>query len=128
MEQDANKTQSEEQLYPPDNPTATDLEQLHLSNGLAIMKYRRPNDVQTQFIRWRDVWDNNMKFWVSGQNENNIYRAIALSIPQYVTDERNFDGSWIRNMGYVVGIRTAKGTSPYQQIYSSSAIRWVDEY
>ena len=105
-------------------PLPTDLEQLYLSNGLVVIKRQStPTNIQPSYHRWRDVWDDNKYFRVDNLNRDYLYRAMSISVPQYIVDDTQT--TELTHPGYIVGVRDEVGTAGATDIFPIRDIIWV---
>ena len=94
---------------------------------IRAIKHNPPNQPRTttDYIRWRDVWDEAIYFRKKGSNNKLVWRAMALSMPAF--HAHTMGTVDFQNMGFIVGIDMRIGHTPYQQVFEMSEVQWEVE-
>lgn len=97
-------------------------DELHaMGNGVFILKNKPANVVVTSYHQWQNIWSDNLRLRVQGENSENIYRALALTTPAhqgYPVDDRHE----IPYSGFVAAVTTIGGDT---RVIPMNKVEWI---
>jgi len=102
-------------------------EQTLIASDVAIVKLKSSaTNIKPQYFKWKDIWDDDLWFIQTNGNKKMVYRAMTISVPMYVVDEKSTVELTFR--GYITGVLMKNVTTqPQQQIFPLSEINWADK-
>lgn len=89
--------------------------------GVFVLKNKPANVVVTSYHQWKNIWASNLRLRVVGENRENIYRALTLTIPVhqgYPVDDRHE----IPYSGFVAAITTVGGDT---RVIPMNKVEWL---
>ena len=82
-------------------PTAEEMSAI--GKNVLVLKLKTANVVNTSYHKWERIWEDNLTLTVNGENSENLYRALSLSVPLHLGGPRD-DRTETIYSGFVLAI------------------------
>jgi hypothetical protein len=119
---DSRKVEAEknnfEDIYAP-----TKDELAAIGNGVFVLKNKPANVVISSYHMWQNIWNDKLKLRVPGENKENIYLALSISVPAHLgfpTDDRHE----IPYSGFVAAVSVTGGDT---RVIPLNKVEWVSK-